>query len=184
MMRILRQYLCITLLGTALLACQQGVTDVGNPNVADKPPQASPNTLNPGPTLGQLIGAYSSPSSVAADVKPTSDGSPSPTTDPTAAPVTPECKTDPQAIQSITSTMDPTQIVLNYFLDYGSSTDNILAGYDSKTGGITFQISDTTVAFASCSGSAKNSADGISISLQCKARASGHSNCQVTFKKE
>lgn len=184
MMQILRKCLYMTILGTALLGCQQGVTDVGNPNITDKPPQASPNTLNPAPTLGQLMGAYSSPSQVAADVQPTSDGSPSPTTDPTAAPVTPACKTDPQKTQSITSMMDPTQIVLNHFLDYGSATDNIVASYDVKTGEITFQISDTTVAFASCSGSAKNSADGISITLQCTARTSGNPNCQVTFEKE
>lgn len=176
-------FLIIGVLG-GVLGCQQGVTDVGNPNITEKPPAASPSSQSPGPTLGQLIGAYSLPSPVAADMKPPPDGSPPPMTDPTAAPVTPACKTDPQKTQSITSTMDPTQIILNDFLDYGTNTDHILATYNSKTGGITFQISDTSVAFVSCSGSAKSSGDGISITLQCTARDSGGSDCQVTYDKE
>lgn len=180
MMRILRQCLCSVMIGSVLLACQQGVTDVGNPNITDKPPQVSPSTQSPAPTLGQLIGAYSPPSPVAADVKPPADGSPTPT----AAPTVPACKTDPQAIQSITSTMDPTQIVLNDFLDYGAATDHLVAAYDAKTGAISFQISDSTVVISACTGTARDSSGGISVTLQCSARASGGPDCQVTLNKD
>lgn len=183
MNRILWRSICIIMMVVGLLGCQQGVTDVGNPTISEKPPQDSPSAIatNSGPTLGQLIGAYSQPQVVSAS--PPASGSPS-TGDPAVAIALPSCKTDPQKIQSITPTSDPTQIVLSDFLDYGDATDNILAAYNSKTGAIAFEVSDPAVAIASCIGSAKSDSTGIAITLQCKARVSGESDCQVTFDKK
>lgn len=184
MNRFLRLCLCVMVMAAGLLGCQQGVTDVGNPNVVEKPPAANPSMQNPGPTLGQLIGGYSLQSPVASQIQPTSDGSgdtPPPSQYPASA-LPPSCKTDPQKIQSITPTSEPTQIVLNNFLDYGPATENLLASYDPNAGVIAFQITDPDVAFSSCTGLVKDS-EGIMITLQCKARVFGESDCQVTYDK-
>lgn len=179
MKRMLMLCLYTMMLGTALLGCQQGVTDVGNPNIVTKPPQNSPDTASPGPTVGQLIGGYSLPQPVSAS-EPSPGGSPSPT----AAPAIPTCKTDAQQNQSITATSSPTQIILSHFLDYGSATENILATYDSRTGAIAFTINDASAAITSCSGTASSGTSGVEISLTCKPATSGDSDCQVTFNKE
>lgn len=162
MMRTLRQCLYIMIIGSALLGCQQGVTDVGNPNITEKPPAASPSMQNPGPALGQLIGEYSFPSLITSSI----------------------CKFDPQKIPSITSTSDPTQIILNDFLDYGSATDTIVATYDSKSGVISFQIADSNVAIASCSGTATTSNTGISVILKCQVTDGQNPDCQIVYDKE
>lgn len=177
MNRVLRLCLCLVVLAVAMLGCQQGVTDVGNPNIVDQPPAASPSMQNPGPTLGQLIGGYSLPSPVASEVQPSSDGSGG-----SSSPALPSCRADANATQSITPTANPTQVVLNHFLDYGTATENILATYDARSGAIALEIADPAVAIASCTGTAKDSG-GIVVNLQCKARASGDPDCQVTYGK-
>lgn len=158
----------LIVVGAALLGCQQGVTDVGNPSIS-KPPQAdpaspsnpSPSTTKPGPTIAQLIGAY--------EVSP-SDGV--------------ACQADVTRDPMIVMASDPTQIVLNYFLNYGTATDNILANYDSKTGAIAFVIDEPSIEIQSCSGTARDSAaSAITISMTCRARSNDAPDCQVTFSK-
>lgn len=184
MTRVLKLCLSVVLLVVGLVGCNFGVTDTGNPNISDKPPAVSPNTAGAGPSLGQLIGAYSRPQAEVASLAPGGAPPPVGTPPPMDTTALPTCSFDSQKSQSITLTSDPTQIVLNYFLDYGAATDTILATYNSKTGALAFQLTDPAVAITSCSGAAKTSSTGISITLQCKARASGGSDCQVTFNKD
>lgn len=165
----------LMMVGTALLGCQQGVTDVGNPTI-NKPPADSPAITNPGPTVGQLIGGYGIPT-------PTVPAGPPPDGDTQAEPAAPTCLMDAQQTPSIAATSNPTLIILSHFLDYGSATENILASYDAKTGAIAFDLSESSIAITSCTGTADKVSDVITVSLQCKAAVSGDPECQVTFNK-
>lgn len=187
-MRRLLSAILILGFGTALLGCQQGVTDVGNPTINPKPPQVdpaspsspSPSSIQPGPTLAQLIGGYALPTSAQSG---TEDPNTSPNS-PQASALQP-CRVDSQRVQSIMSTMNPTQVILNYFLDYGSTTDHVLATYDSKTGAIAFTIGEPSVEIQSCTGTARASdASAITIAMTCKARSNDASDCQVTLSKK
>lgn len=176
----------LVMVGTALLGCQQGVTDVGNPTISQKPPQvdpaspSNPDTALPGPTVEQLVGGYTLPT-------PTQSGTEAPDTTPDSpqAGALPPCRADSQRVQSIMSTMNPTQIILHHFLDYGPMTDHVLATYDAKTGAIAFDLSEALLAITSCSGTATKSSDGILVTLQCKSSAGADdAGCRVAFEKK
>jgi hypothetical protein len=175
MKRILRLCLYIMILGSTLLGCQQGVTDIGNPNVTQKPPQASPSSpapaspanpsapsvAPPAPRLSQLIGAYTNISSGKG-----------------------MCAIDATQLPSITTTSDLTQIILNNFLDYSVGTQNILATYDSKMGSIAFDLSSLSLEITTCTGQANIGSQGVVVNLQCKLALGSDSDCQVTFEKK
>lgn len=176
MMWMLRQCVYVTIIGIALLGCQQGVTDVGNPNIADKPSQASPAPVVAGsgvPAFGQLVGGYSSTSAVAASTDPNS---------PSAMAVS-VCQSDSTTPHSISLGANPTDIILTNFFSYGPETDQIHAVYNTGTGAISFEVDGSNVVM-NCSGNAALASGNVTVSLTCHLTQPQEGNCiSLTIKK-
>lgn len=146
MKRMLRLCLYTMMLGTALLGCQQGVTDVGNPTISapvptdnhndPSPSSPAPSQVGP-PTIADLIGTYAISTTQSACEFPQNE--------------------TPRIILGSVSN----QIILLNFLSY--SPDTLVTGAMYQEG--KFTIVDAS-AKVSCSGAA-TSASGLQIAITC-----------------
>ncbi len=157
-----RLLLVILVLGLGV-GCTQGspVTDVGNPTIAQKPPEVTPNPESPSavaiPKLQDLPGNYRVANATATGTCPVPSG----------------------AIPQVVLGNQANQLVLMNFLSYSPDTQAAATIYTAGA----FSISDASVS-VTCTGQAQFVNNAAQLTLRCQVGSDTSTQCTSVFLKE